>query len=159
MMPFLQRATLVIALAMLGACSGGGGGNDGSGTSPPAAIVVNSLLDSAAPPTGTVTLRSALATAASGQAIEFDGTLNGGTIALSIVADEHTRLKGEVMGIRDEPSGPVSYLVGWFDRDEAAARGCFRFEVDVAEVDGGGHFSPWRGGGRSGGDFWGRNLG
>ena len=26
-------------------------------------------------------------------------------------------LKGEVMGIRDEPSGPVSYLVGYFDRD------------------------------------------
>jgi len=62
-------------------------------------------------------LRSALASAASGQAIEFDGTLNGGTIALSIVADEHTVLKGEVMGMRDEPSGPVSYLVGYFDRD------------------------------------------
>ncbi len=57
-------------------------------------------------------------TAASGQRHRRSiGTLNGGTIALSIVADEHTRLKGEVMGIRDEPSGPVSYLVGWFDRD------------------------------------------
>ena len=26
-------------------------------------------------------------------------------------------LKGEIMGMRDEPSGPVSYLVGYFDRD------------------------------------------
>ena len=115
MTPFLQRAALAIAVTLLGACSGGGDG--GSGSSPAAAIVVNSLLDSAAPPAGTVTLRSALASAASGQTIEFDGTLSGGTIALSIVADEHTVLKGEVMGIRNEPSGPVSYLVGYFDRD------------------------------------------
>lgn len=115
MTPFLQRAALAIAVTLLGACSGGGDG--GSGSSPAAAIVVNSLLDSAAPPAGTVTLRSALASADSGQTIEFDGTLSGGTIALSIVADEHTVLKGEVMGIRNEPSGPVSYLVGYFDRD------------------------------------------
>jgi len=115
MRPFLQRAALAIAVTLLGACSGGGDG--GSGSSPAAAIVVNSLLDSAAPPAGTVTLRSALASADSGQTIEFDGTLSGGTIALSIVADEHTALKGEVMGIRNEPSGPVSYLVGYFDRD------------------------------------------
>jgi hypothetical protein len=115
MTTFLQRAALALAVMLLGACSGGGDG--GSGSPPAAAIVVNSLLDSAAPPAGTVTLRSALASAASGQTIEFDGTLSGGTIALSIVADEHTVLKGEVMGIRNEPSGPVSYLVGYFDRD------------------------------------------
>ena len=80
-------------------------------------IIVNSLLDATSPPAGAVTLRSALAAAESGQPIEFDASLNGGTIALSVVADEHTLLKGEVMGIRDEPSGPVSYLVGYFDRD------------------------------------------
>ena len=80
-------------------------------------IVVNSLLDSATPPAGTVTLRSALAAAASGQNITFDPALNGGTIALSLIADQHTLLKGEVMGIRNEPSGPVSYLVGYQDRD------------------------------------------
>ncbi len=79
--------------------------------------VVNSLLDSAAPPPGTTTLRSALAQAAPGQPITFDASLDGGTIALSIVGDEHTLLKGEVMGMRNEPSGPVSYLVGYFDRD------------------------------------------
>jgi hypothetical protein len=64
-----------------------------------------------------VTLRSALASAQSGQRITFDPALDGGTIALSIVDAEHTVLKGEVMGMRDEPSGPVSYLEGYFDRD------------------------------------------
>lgn len=109
------RPAAAAALALLAACSGGDGDSSSSGGD--AAIVVNSLLDSATPPAGTVTLRSALAQAASGQVIRFDRSLDGGTIALSIVADEHTRLKGEVMGMRDEPSGPVSYLVGWFDRD------------------------------------------
>jgi hypothetical protein len=135
MTSFLPRAALAIALAMLGACSGGGGGDGGSGASPPAAIVVNSLLDSATPPAGTVTLRSALAAAASGQVIEFDGALNGGTIALSIVADEHTRLKGEVMGIRNEPSGPVSYLVGYFDRDYGRSALVARKDVVIDASD------------------------
>jgi hypothetical protein len=110
------RCAAVTAMLLLVACSGGGGGG---GSSEPARreIVVNSLLDAEAPPAGTVTLRSALASATSGQPIVFDTGLDGGTIALSIVADEHTLLKGEVMGIRDEPSGPVSYLVGYFDRD------------------------------------------
>jgi len=108
------RPAAAAALALLAACSGGGDGSSSTGSN---ALFVNSLLDSASPPAGTVTLRSALAKAASGQAIRFDRGLDGGTISLSIVADEHTRLKGEVMGMRDEPSGPVSYLVGWFDRD------------------------------------------
>jgi hypothetical protein len=108
----LAVAAFVLAL---GACSGGGGdgGNGSSGNR----LVVNSLLDSASPPAGTVTLRSALAAAQSGERITFDPALDGGTIALSIVGAEHTVLKGEVMGIRDEPSGPVSYLVGYFERD------------------------------------------
>jgi hypothetical protein len=102
---------LLIALAMVLASACGGG------DSSLPAIVVNSLDDSATPATGNITLRSALAAATAGQTIGFDRALDGGTIALSIVADEHTVLKGEVMGIRDEASGPVSYLVGYFDRD------------------------------------------
>jgi len=43
--------------------------------------------------------------------------LDGGTVELSIVGEEHTVLKGEVMGMRDEPSGPVSYLEGYFNRN------------------------------------------
>jgi hypothetical protein len=80
-------------------------------------IVVNSLEDIEMPPEETVTLRSALASAASGQPIVFDASLDGGTIELSIVGEEHSMLKGEVMGMREEPSGPVSYLVGYFPRD------------------------------------------
>lgn len=114
-MRLLLRLAASAAIVLIAACSGGGGGD--SSASGSNAIVVNTLLDSATPPSGTVTLRSAIASAASGQVIRFDRNLDGGTISLSIVADEHTRLKGEVMGMRDEPSGPVSYLVGWFDRD------------------------------------------
>ena len=80
-------------------------------------IVVTSLEDIETPPEETVTLRSALASAASGQPIVFDPSLDGGTIELSIVGEEHTTLKGEIMGMREEPSGPVSYLVGYFARD------------------------------------------
>jgi len=107
----LQSILVTLACVVLTAC--GGSGSD----SGPAAIVVNSLTDSASPPTGTVTLRSALAAAAPDQPIRFDPALDGGSIALSLVADEHTRLKGEVMGMRQEPSGLVSYLVGYLDRD------------------------------------------
>ncbi len=113
-MTALARTSILALLVILGACGGGGGGSSQPSSGP---IVVNSLLDSAAPPSGMTTLRSALAGARTGQAITFDPSLDGGTIALTIVGDEHTVLKGEVMGIRDEPSGPVSYLVGYFDRD------------------------------------------
>lgn len=112
----LLKAVALLPVVLVAGC-GGGGSADGGGGSPAPAIVVNSLADSASPPAGTITLRSALATAASGQRITFDPGLDRGTINLSIVAEEHTLLKGEVMGIRNEPSGPVSYLVGWFDRD------------------------------------------
>ena len=59
-------------------------------------LVVNSLEDNAAPPAGTVTLRSAIETAASGDTITFDESLDGETILLTIVAEEHSTLKGEV---------------------------------------------------------------
>jgi len=80
-------------------------------------ITVNSLEDKEDLPPGTITLRSALEEAASGQSIVFDPSLDGGIIELSIVGVEHTLLKGEVMGIRNEPSGPVSYLKYYTWRD------------------------------------------
>jgi hypothetical protein len=107
---------LLTALVVVTACSGGGGGSG----NPPAAsnpLVVDTLLDENDAPVGTLSLREALDNAGSGQPISFDPMLDGGTIELSIVGEAHSILKGEVMGIRDEPSGPVSYLVGYFDRD------------------------------------------
>jgi len=88
-----------------------------TGSAPAADIVVNSLEDQASPRPGTVTLRSALADAESGQTIRFARRFDGGTINLSIVGEEHSVLVGEVMGMREEESGPVSYLVGYFERD------------------------------------------
>ena len=104
----------LVVLTGLSSCGGEGGGAGGGGSSLPA-IVVNSLLDDASPPGGTVTLRSALASASSGQRITFDQTLNGSTINLIFVGEEHTVLVGEVMGFDD--ANNISYLVGYFDRD------------------------------------------
>lgn len=118
-MQFASKTFALLGLVALGAC-GGSGSNHSSSTPPPATsdtLVVNSLTDTETPATGVVTLRSALASAKSGERITFDPSLDGGTIALSIVGAEHTVLKGEVMGMRDEPSGPVSYLKGYFERD------------------------------------------
>ncbi len=108
-------ATLILVLAVTVLVSGCGGG--GSGSTPLTPIVVNSTDDDANPPEGTTTLRSALARAWPNQAIEFDPALDGAVISLTIVGKEHSILRGEVMGIRDEPSGPVSYLVGYEERD------------------------------------------
>ncbi|MHC4180301.1 MAG: hypothetical protein ACYSWU_22580 [Planctomycetota bacterium] len=88
-----------------------------TGWQPADDIVVNSLADLEYPPWGTVTLRSALAEADDDQTIRFARWLDGRTIELSIVGEEHSVLKGEVMGMREEESGPVSYLVGYFERD------------------------------------------
>jgi hypothetical protein len=101
----------LVVLTGLSSCGGNGGGG---GSSLPA-IVVNSLLDDASPSGGTVTLRSALAQAASDQRITFDQALNDSTINLIFVGEEHTVLVGEVMGFDD--ANNISYLVGYFDRD------------------------------------------
>jgi len=104
----------LVVLAGLSGC--GSDGEEAGRTNPSLpAMVVNSLLDDASPSAGTVTLRSALAQAASGQSITFDPTLNGGTINLIFVGEEHTALVGEVMGF-DEANN-ISFLVGYFDRD------------------------------------------
>ncbi len=111
-----EAALLGLLLATgLAGCGGSSGGDDGGGISPLPPIVVNSLTDDASPPAGTVTLRSALAAASSGQRINFDQALNGGTIDLLFVGEEHTALIGEVMGFDD--ANNISFLVGYFVRD------------------------------------------
>ena len=92
-------------------------GCDSGTSSIPPPIIVNSLEDIIATPDGIVTLRSALKQAVSGQTISFEDSLDRGIISLTRIADEHTVLMGEVMGMRLEASGLVSYLVGYLDRD------------------------------------------
>jgi hypothetical protein len=108
----LALIVFLVSIAAIAGCGNSGGSDRRSPD-----IVVNSLEDLEIPPYGTVTLRSALASAESGQPIVFDSSLDGGVIELSVVGETHTILPGEVMGMRDEPSGPVSYLEGYFDRD------------------------------------------
>ncbi len=78
-----------------------------------ATVVVNSLQDTNSPGPGEVTLRSALALATDGEPITFDPSLDGGTIELSIVGEEHSTLVGEVMFF----TNGLSHLVGYFERD------------------------------------------
>lgn len=104
-----QLLTVCLFAILLTGCG------DTSGTK--RAIIVNSLEDIESPRKGVTTIRSALKSAVSGQTISFDQNLDGGIIRLSIIGESHSILKGEVMGMREEPSGPVSYLTGYFDRD------------------------------------------
>ncbi|MDF7801024.1 right-handed parallel beta-helix repeat-containing protein [Pontiellaceae bacterium B1224] len=80
-----------------------------------ATLEVNSLADTASPPEGTVTLRSALARAAADEPIIFAPALDGEVISLSIVAEEHTVLFGEVM-LFDYVNN-ISELIGYYERD------------------------------------------
>src|SRR5512143_2096402 len=86
----LMTAAVLAGLALLaGGCSTGDQGPD-------LALTVNSLEDTAAPPSGTVTLRSALAAAGPGDPITFNESLDGETILLTVVGDAHSILGGEV---------------------------------------------------------------
>jgi hypothetical protein len=88
-----SRLVLWVIPLALALAAGGCSSNDNT-TDP--ALVVSSLDDVAAPPAGTVTLRSALEAAASGDTITFDSSLDGDTIVLTMIADEHSVLQGEV---------------------------------------------------------------
>ena len=73
-------------------------GNSSSLTPPPPAPkwTVTSLEDPAQPPAGTLTLRAALEQLPSGGSISFDPSLDGATIELSIIGENHSTLLGEV---------------------------------------------------------------
>ncbi|NLH99214.1 MAG: hypothetical protein GX446_06950, partial [Chthonomonadales bacterium] len=79
---------LLLGLTQLLGCGSGGG----SGRR----IVVTSLADEPLPGRAGLTLRAALDQAEPTDTIVFDRSLNGGTIDLTIVGEEHTKLLGEV---------------------------------------------------------------
>ena len=92
----MKRVRSIVWLIPLALSLAAGGCSSGTKGPEEADFVVNSLEDIAAPTAGTVTLRSAIAAAASGDTITFDAALDGGTIPLTIVGEEHTVLLGEV---------------------------------------------------------------
>lgn len=89
----IYLAALVATAIALVAC---GGSSTSNGPNWSTALTVTSVIDTAQPPAGTVTLRSALASAASGETITFDRSLSGATIDLTTIDNEHSTLKGEV---------------------------------------------------------------
>lgn len=102
-------------------------------TSAWATIEVNSLDDIASPPSGTVTLRSALAAAGSNEKIIFAPELNGETIRLSVIGEEHSVLVGEVMGFDEEEN--ISYLIGYYERDYGSSALYARKNVNIDASD------------------------
>lgn len=89
----MAALVLVCSFLLISGCSSSG---EEALTPPPAkTIIVNSTADIEQPPTGTMTLRAAIALAEAGETITFSPALNGTTITLNLVGDEHSILKGE----------------------------------------------------------------
>ena len=90
-----QAACAICALILPLAAAGYGN----SSTPPPPPVapkwVFSSTDDVAQPPSGILTLRSALDQAASGDTINFDTSLNGATIELNLIGVSQSTLLGE----------------------------------------------------------------
>jgi hypothetical protein len=127
---------LPLALILL---AGGCATNDNT---PNPDLVVNSLEDTATPPSGTVTLRSAIAAAGAGDTITFDESLDGETILLTIVGAEHSTLKGEVY--------VNNVFSGYQDRDygKSALYANNSLTIDASDLPNG-ITVEWNGGGAS----------
>ncbi len=108
-----SRAAILGAVVLGSALLASGCTSSGAPSRPGQSLVVNSLEDSASPPAGMTTLRSAVAAAESGATITFASGLNGQAILLSTVGAAHTTLRGEAY------SG-MTYL-GYQDRDYGAS--------------------------------------
>lgn len=128
----LFPVSILCALLLVGC---GGSGSSGSGSSSSKPIVVNSLEDTATPPEGQTTLRSAISEVANGGTISFDPALNGETIELSIIEEDHTVLKAEVMGFDYVEN--ISYLIGYMERDYGKSALYTRksLEIDASDLD------------------------
>lgn len=87
----LAALIFILLVALLSVGCGSGGSSKTVNL-----LKVTSLEDIDQPAAGTVTLRSALAQAGPNDVITFDSALNGKTINLSLIADNHTALKAEM---------------------------------------------------------------
>ena len=96
---FLVRICAPILLVGLFSGCWGGGSSESE-------IIVNSLEDLSDPSEDTVTIRDAVERIKPGGTITFDPSLDGGTIHLDIVGEEHSILKGEVFFLVLPPPPP-----------------------------------------------------
>ena len=133
--PLVFQLFSLALILLAGGCSFGGGSDNGT-------LVVNSLEDIANPFSGTTTLRSAIADAASGDTITFDESLDGGTILLTIIGAEHSTLKGEVY--------VNNVFSGYQDRDygKSALYAAKDLTIDASNLPNG-ITVKWNGGGAS----------
>jgi hypothetical protein len=132
-LPPENRRRVVIALwtALLGCILLAASGCSTVGPTASPTVVVNSLQDAEQPPAGTMTLRSAIGQATSGESITFDASLSGATIQLSIVGESHTVLKGEVYSGMD--------FQGYAERDygKSALYARKNLTIDASALPGG----------------------
>ena len=138
------RLTLWVVPLALALVAGGCASNDNT---PDPDLIVNSLEDIASPPAGTITLRSAIAAAGTGDAITFDSTLDGDTILLSVVGEEHSTLVGEVY--------VNNAFAGYQDRDygKSALYARKHVVIDASDLPNG-ITIKWNGGGTSTPGSW-----
>jgi hypothetical protein len=125
----------VLAASLLVAASAGGA----PAAAATGAIVVTSVGDLDPPPQGQETLRSAIRRIAPGGTITFAARLNGLTIGLTAVGEEHTILKGEAF--------PAGTFAGYQERDYGRSALYARKDltIDASSLPGGITLS-WQGG-------------
>ncbi len=126
-LPFVMIAVFTMLLAFP-ACETAKTGSD-------QVIVVNSLEDTDPPAAGQTTLRQAIADIESGGTITFDAALDGGTIELTIVGEEHSVLKGELFVM----SGGTWVFEGYQERDygRSALYAEKDLTIDASDLTGG----------------------
>ena len=108
----------VLFAGLLAGCLGSSSSSGGED-----AIVVNTLADGVYPASAaTVTIRDAVDRIKNGGTITFDVSLNGETIDLDIVGEEHSILKGEVFFLVLPPPPPPYWRYdGYLERDYGAS--------------------------------------
>jgi hypothetical protein len=92
----MMRCRLALAVLLTGAALLASSACSNHDRTPSTTIVVNSLDDTATPASGVTTLRAAIAKATANDTIAFDPVLNGSTIVLTVIGNEHSTLKGEI---------------------------------------------------------------
>ncbi len=141
----LTRNRLALVILLAGAAVLASSACSGGDSTPSTIIVVNSLDDTATPASGVTTLRAAIAKATDNDTIEFDPVLNGQTIVLTIVGNEHSTLKGEIYsGMSFQGYGDRDYGKSALYRDGDLTIDASSLTAGITIAWGGGDANPAR---------------